>query len=132
MWRFLAGVSEPPAKKIKSEEEKKKQSKEYEKRDRKWVPGWKRTDTGEERGWLVYDADKKEMHCAPCRKWMTTYKQQQQPFVLGTKLFKLDSIKKHEQSVGHRDCCQKESAQKDKKSTAGARPVRLSVKEDSV
>ena len=43
------------------------------------------------------------MHCAPCRKWATTHKQQQLPFVQGTKLFKLDSIKKHEQSVGHKD-----------------------------
>ena len=97
MWRFLSGVSEPPAKKKKkSEEEKKQQNKKYEeeKRDRKWVPGWKKTDTGEERAWLVYKDDKKEMHCAPCRKWVTTYKQQQQPFVIGTNLFKLDSIKK--------------------------------------
>ena len=69
MWQFLTGVSEPPAKKPKSEEEKKKQKKECEeeKRDGKWMPRWKRTDTGEERAWLVYDADKKEMHCAPWR-----------------------------------------------------------------
>ena len=64
MWRFLSGVSEPPAKKSKSEDQK-KQKKDYEeeKKDRKWVPAWKRTDEGEERTWLVYDAEKTDALC---------------------------------------------------------------------
>ena len=42
---------------------------------------------------------------------MTDYIQLQQPFVLGTSVFILDSIKKHEQSVGHKV---KEKAQENK------------------
>ena len=52
-----------------------------------------RMEEGRGREWLVYDELKAEMHCAPCRKWHNSYKQQQQPFVVGTNLFKVDSIR---------------------------------------
>ncbi len=57
-------------------------------------------DNGKVREWLIYDRSTDEMYCSDCRMYGSE-KAKSNPFVIGTKNFKLEAIKDHESSKSH-------------------------------
>lgn len=102
MWKFIDGAKPPTPKRRKLESEQRKEhARAYEvgKRERKWQQSWKTAD----RNWLIYDSESNEMHCSECREFAVEVLRKG-PFVIGTKYFKVESVKDHEASNGHRQC----------------------------
>ena len=131
MWRFLEGVKEPPSKKPRlSSEERKAQVKEYEeeRRKRSYNEKWMLDDSNKRREWLEYDSDKNQMHCKDCRMYANGESQKRGSFVIGTQHFKLESIKEHEKSQGHKKCSSTAASKKAAPSTSLAEKALCSLK----
>ena len=107
MWNFIKGVKPPPAKKSKqADDEKREKARTYEKdkRKRQWNPKWAVDEAGKKREWLKYEQSTDEMFCTSCREYCSKEALRKGPFVVGTSHFKLESIKDHEDSQGHKLC----------------------------
>ena len=108
MIRSGSSKPKPAVKKTKvSDGEKLEKRRDYERngRTREWQEKWRFDDDGNERTWLVFDGDK--MFCAPCREHS---KKTGKPlvFVVGTDNFKIESIKVHEKTPGHKLCFERD------------------------
>ena len=109
MWQFMTSVTSPPKKAKQTDAEKAAVSKIYEKekRERKFQSAWEKRYP-----WLLYDG--KNMFCRPCRSSYGLLsvkklpdggafkKYSTGPFVTGCHNFKLDIVKGHDLSEGHR------------------------------
>jgi hypothetical protein len=91
MWKFLDGVSQPRAKKPKTQEQQLEVQRDYEKNKRKraFQESWTKEFT-----WLKLENG--EMICTICKGY-----DQVGSFVTGCKNFKIQTIKTHASSEGH-------------------------------
>ena len=99
MERFLSNYKPPPPKKANSTEEvedqlEKNRKYETEKRKRTFNPSWKNTF-----GWLEYHVVNGEgkMFCSICRRY-----DHASSFAVGNSNFKLETVKVHAKSEGHK------------------------------
>ncbi len=105
-----------------SDEERRQLSQVYERkqRKRKWNDKWKFGDDNTPRDWLQYNEANNHMFCAHCRQYATSDAHRKGPFFVGTQTFKLESIKPHEKSEGHRCCASIAAAKRTPPNTTAA------------
>ena len=99
MWRHIIGVRKPGEETNKRKAEDETQDGETKSKKRLFNGKWK-TEGGD---WLVYDRGEHVMYCTDCRMYGGE-KMKGVSFVVGTKNFKIETIKDHEMSVGHKGC----------------------------
>jgi hypothetical protein len=110
MQKFLVGYKPPPAKRIKTADERLDQQRKYEKegRERLFLPKWR-----SEFCWLKHDPER-GMICSVCCETDPNG-----PFVTGTKNYKKETLIVHEKSYGHQHNTKKHNAKANPSATEG-------------
>lgn len=98
MWRHIQGVRKPREQTKRKPDDETKEG-ETKKKKRQFNEKWKTAG----RECLVYDPAENVMYYTNCRTYGGE-KMKGVSFVVGTNNFKVETIKDHEMSIGHKGC----------------------------